>query len=189
MLSISEFFGSKLRHHRKKEKYTQEALAQKLKISVRHLQNLEAGAAEPSLSFAISLAQVFQLDIRSFLPQSVFFEESHHIIDELHEGIQIIDVKGNIIGCNQAHANMLGLKKNELLGKNITEIVANEDEKKGLQDYINFLVEKKPSPTPYLTTHKHQNGSLIPLKIMWDYLFDETGEVIAFFSIIRKDES
>jgi len=53
--------GQRIRQHRKFLGYTQEALAEKLDVSVEHLSRIETGAQRPSLLLLEHVCDLFQL--------------------------------------------------------------------------------------------------------------------------------
>jgi len=64
-----------LKKYRTNNKYTQEALAEKVNISKTHYQNIEYGKAEPSVVIAIKLANALNTEV-----ESLFNIEIHQAI-------------------------------------------------------------------------------------------------------------
>ena len=88
-------------------------------------------------------------------------EEKFHILVELSsDGIFLEDQYGNILDCNEAGARIYGYKKEEIIGKNIRDLVP-EDFARTLPEVIDFdsggVYEERRS--------KRKDGSVFPSEI------------------------
>jgi PAS domain S-box-containing protein len=88
-------------------------------------------------------------------------EEKFHILVELSsDGIFLEDQHGNILDCNEAGARIYGYKKEEIIGKNIRDLVP-EDFARTLPGVIDFdsggVYEERRS--------KRKDGSIFPSEI------------------------
>ena len=99
-------------------------------------------------------------------------------------GIQEIDEKGIIIFSNPAHNKIHGYSVGELVGKSILDLAATEKDKEEMKEYLEYLVNEKPAPTPWTGIDQTKDGRLIDVQVDWDYKFDNEGNVIGFISVI-----
>ena len=113
-------------------------------------------------------------------------KEKHfsNLIDILSHGVEEIDLKGTITFSNKAQSEMLGYQVEEIVGKKIWELLANEKDAADLKKYFNNLVKQQPKSTPYITTRKHQDGSEVIINVDWIYEYGENGKLSGFISIL-----
>jgi PAS domain S-box-containing protein len=99
-------------------------------------------------------------------------------------GIQEIDTKGTILYANDAHHKIHGYLDGELIGKSMLDLTSTESEKTELASYLEYLVKEKPTPEPWLGTDIKKDGSLVDVRVDWNYKLDEKGAVKGFISLI-----
>jgi len=101
-------------------------------------------------------------------------------------GIQENDPSGIITYSNAAHAKMLGYEPGEIAGKPIWTFYAEPEDREKLKEYLAYLVNEQPPPTPYTGKNRTKDGRLIDVQIDWNYEHDEQGNLIGFTSIITN---
>ena len=106
------------------------------------------------------------------------------LVENVPHGIQENDTDGIITFSNPAHSRMLGYKEGELVGKHIWEMLASEEEREELRQYIDMLVREQPLSTPYITQDRTKDGRIINVQVDWDYKRDKEGKVTGFISVI-----
>lgn len=112
------------------------------------------------------------------------------VLDALSAGIQVNDVNGLVTYVNRSHARRLGIPAEKITGRMyIWDFVFDPVDAENLREYLKYLVEKKPKPTPYFTRNKTAQGEEIPVRVDWDYIFNPAGEVKAFVSLIQHHPS
>ncbi len=62
-MNIKEIFGNNLHEYRKQKKLSQEQLAEKLEISVKHLSNMETGKVFASAELIETIALVLNVSV------------------------------------------------------------------------------------------------------------------------------
>ena len=111
-------------------------------------------------------------------------EEQYRILVETNpHGIQEIDTKGNIVFCNHALCQILGYSAEELRGKRVSDLVADEERTRTLENIAKY-VREQPDPFSYFSKNITKDGRVIDLEINWNYKRDERGEILGFISII-----
>lgn len=113
------------------------------------------------------------------LSQDIFSNIVEHFPDIIHS----VDQKGKLISVNKKATELLGYSKEELLGKNIFEIYADEiaqEVKSGFSElkksgYLDGIESKL----------KAKNGNIIDVEIRSLSLYDDEGKFVKTFSIIR----
>lgn len=83
-----KLFGKRLKELREKRGMTQEELSNLLNIEWQHISRLENGKNLPSCAILISLAEIFDIDIRT-LTKYNHLEESINIDDEIKKLLAI----------------------------------------------------------------------------------------------------
>lgn len=90
-------------------------------------------------------------------------------------GFQIIDFRGIIIYSNRFHNEMHGYPPGFFVGKNVKDLFFNtETEKQRFAKYLDYLVRKRPTPTPYFNLDKCKDTTRIPVRVDWDYLYQDS---------------
>jgi len=106
------------------------------------------------------------------------------LVKTIPQGIQENDTNGIITFSNPAHSRMHGYEEEALVGKPIWEMLASEEEREELRQYLEILVREQPPPTPYTTQDRTKDGRVIDVQIDWDYKHDKDGKVSGFISVI-----
>ncbi|MDX1775515.1 MAG: PAS domain S-box protein [Desulfobulbales bacterium] len=106
------------------------------------------------------------------------------LLDTMTHGVQESDCQGTITYSNRAHHDMLGYNAGELLGRKIWHLVASDEDKKYLKNYLADLVQHQPPPVPFITKNRRKDGSLVDIQIDWDYEYDSDGKLSGFISVI-----
>ncbi len=106
------------------------------------------------------------------------------LVETIPHGIQENDVNGIITFCNSAHHKICGYAQGELVGKAIWDLLASEKEKKQLREYLTYLVNEQPTPTPYKAQNRQRNGRIIDVQVDWTYKRDQKERIVGFISII-----
>lgn len=121
-------------------------------------------------------------EIVSKLEQS---EKKYRILVEtLPHGVQENDLQGNITYGNSAYYHLHEDTNKELFGKKIWGMITNQEDQDELQDYLTYLSETEPEPTPYFTEIITRKGNHKSLQIDWDYLYNDNNELTSYISVI-----
>jgi PAS domain S-box-containing protein/TyrR family helix-turn-helix protein len=103
-------------------------------------------------------------------------EKSHQTIQELEDilegsfdGVLVTDGKGNVLMVNKSYERITSIKKEEILGKNMKELINPV----WMKNSVVFLAieEKKPISLPHITRHKKN------VIVTGTPIFDKNGEV------------
>jgi PAS domain S-box-containing protein len=70
-------------------------------------------------------------------------------------GITFTDVPGRIQCCNRAYASMLGYREDELLGRNVRELIHPEDREKNMTEIQRLLAQEIPSDRSRRATYNN----------------------------------
>ena len=77
-MNIKKIFGQNIHENRKNKKLSQEELAEKLEISVKHLSNIETGKVFASAELIETIALVLNVSVASlfYSPEEKSFDDS-----------------------------------------------------------------------------------------------------------------
>lgn len=77
-MNVKEIFGTNIHTYRKQKKFSQEQLAEKLEISVKHLSNMETGKVFASAELIETIALVLEVSVAAlfYSPEEKSFDES-----------------------------------------------------------------------------------------------------------------
>jgi PAS domain S-box-containing protein len=106
------------------------------------------------------------------------------LLNTIPYGIQENDIRGVITYSNAAHHRILGFQPGELIGQHIWDRQTNTAARHELRNYLAYLVAEQPSPQPYISRNNTKQGKELVIEVSWDYLYDGTGEVSGFISVI-----
>lgn len=68
--------GRQIRRYRRKRKYTQAALAEKIGITDQHLSHIEGGRTKPSFPVVLALSRVLEVDINCLIGRNGYVANS-----------------------------------------------------------------------------------------------------------------
>ncbi len=97
-------------------------------------------------------------------------------------GVQVINVHGKITYVNAVQSDILGYPSTELEGKDIWKILATEYDRKALTDYLTKLAKEDFVPHYWVGKFLKYNGKIIQLKMSWNCMRNEQGNVTGFIS-------
>jgi len=103
------------------------------------------------------------------------------LVETAQEGIGIVDLDENIIFVNQAYADLLGYRKEELLGLNLREL-ADEAEFAKYREETRQRREGKSSR--YETMLRHKTGGPRYFSVSASPLFDDRGDFIGTIGLL-----
>ena len=106
------------------------------------------------------------------------------LLDTLVQGVQENDCDGTITYSNRSHHAILGYEPGELLGRKIWETLPSEEDKASFKVYFSALKNTQPAPVPFESANRRKDGSLIDVRVDWNYLRDDSGGLTGFISII-----
>ncbi len=99
-------------------------------------------------------------------------------------GIQYSDPSGTILYSNPAHHRMQGYKPYELIGKSIFNLSADKEMKAKAIAFYRDIISRRQVPTSRIARDRRKDGAFIDVRIDWDYVDDEAGNVAGIVSII-----
>jgi len=111
-------------------------------------------------------------------------EKLRSIFNSSPDAIAVFDLKGNIIECNKATLDFLGLsKKDEIIGKNSLIFVAKKDQKKVRKTMKNVLEGDPLINVEYAALNKE--GYEFPAEFSASAIKDQSGNPTGFVTIIK----
>jgi len=99
-------------------------------------------------------------------------------------GVQVINIQGKITYINAVQSDILGYPSTELEGKDIWKILATEYDRKSLTDYLTKLAREDFAPHYWVGRFLNYKGKIIQLKMIWNCMRNEQGNVTGFISFI-----
>lgn len=100
------------------------------------------------------------------------------IVDSFPEGLAVTDEEGNFILVNRIYENYMGLARNEILGKNVTELIEN----KQISDSVVLLVLRSRRQESILQLVPKTKKELL---LTANPVFDDQGEIIQIVFVLR----
>ena len=76
-MNVKKIFGNSIHKYRKKNKFSQEKLAEKLEISVKHLSNIETGKVFASAELIETIALVLEVSV-----SALFYSPEEKSLDD-----------------------------------------------------------------------------------------------------------
>ncbi|HMA66288.1 MAG TPA: PAS domain S-box protein, partial [Desulfosalsimonadaceae bacterium] len=109
--------------------------------------------------------------------------EYAQILNTSIDGFWVLDDEGALLEVNPAAAEMLGCSREEMLGRNISEIDANESPEKTRQ-HVRAL--REIGYERFETRHRHKSGRLVDVEISTSYIPRSRGQYVAFIRDITE---
>lgn len=106
------------------------------------------------------------------------------LIETIPYGIREVDTLGTITFVNSAHARIYGYSEEELLGKSMFDLAADDDERRELQDHLSYLLEQLPRPSPWYGRERTKEGRVIDIQVDWSYKLDPEGRILGLITVI-----
>ncbi len=99
-------------------------------------------------------------------------------------GIQENDLEGKITYINKASHQIFGYSPSELEGMYIWDLQPTEEQKQSLKSYFTNIIKNQPDPIPYLAKNHRRDGSIVEVRVDWNYKRDTQGQLTGFISVI-----
>jgi PAS domain S-box-containing protein len=81
---------------------------------------------------------------------------------------------------------MYGYGEGEMLGKSILDLQVSDSVRKDLASYLVTLAKEQPEPTPYIGKNFTRDGTVIDVRVDWNYKRDKQGRVVGFISVLTN---
>lgn len=178
---------------RRSRKLKQSDLASAVDLSHRHLQKIEAGDIDLKVSTLDRFAKALDVpacylikDVGGLRLKDCGFLCPEEILGQFNFKIQINKIDGLVTYLSRSSKERECAAAEPRRPQYVWDFLADEDEVKRLKDYLRFLVEQRPPPTPYFTKARSSKGTLVPIKVDWKYLYDDKKNLAGFLSLITK---
>lgn len=106
------------------------------------------------------------------------------LLDAIPHMVYECDIEGRITLASSAAQSIIGYDKEELLGSYIWDTMASGMQRDLLPEYLSYLAEEQPAPTPYVAKNIRKDGQIIDVQIDWTYRRDAEANVIGFVCIM-----
>ncbi len=111
-------------------------------------------------------------------------EHQYHIlVDTIPHGICELDMGGNITFANAAFHRMHGYPSGALAGKSIWDLLAPDGRSQRLREVFGEHLPRQRQPEPLFLQHRTNSGTIIQVRLDWDYKCDESGQVTGFVAV------
>jgi PAS domain S-box-containing protein len=104
------------------------------------------------------------------------------ILNAIADGITLAGLDGKITDCNEASLTLLGLNREELIGKKVFDIVIPEDRQRAIQEVLKVLETSKNLIEVEVL---RKNGNIFQAEISVTLLLDKTGKPFGFLGVLR----
>lgn len=130
---------------------------------------------------------VFQ-DITTQKETELALQASENQVNSLLDAIPYLvfecDLTGAITLASSASKDIIGYEKEELIGSFIWDTMASGMQRDLLPEYLKYLIDEQPEPTPYVAKNIRKDGRLIDVQIDWSYRRDNDGQIVGFVCIL-----
>jgi PAS domain S-box-containing protein len=109
-------------------------------------------------------------------------EGLQNILDNLDDGITLVDLGGKVLDCNRASLQLLNLTREELIGTNIYDVIVDEDRQKAVEGALRVL---KTGRIVNQVRVKQKNKSYFWAEISVTALYDNNKQPVAFLGVTR----
>lgn len=99
-------------------------------------------------------------------------------------GIQEIDIYGNITYMNSVQYQILGYEEGELRGTQIWDLLASDDDRNELTDYLTRIALGEYASFPWTGTYVRKDGKTEELQVDWKCRWGSDETVTGFVSVI-----
>jgi PAS domain S-box-containing protein len=111
-------------------------------------------------------------------------ERFRMLIETIPHGIREIDTTGRITFVNSAHARIYGYSEEELIGKSMLDLSADDEERRQFQAHLSYLLDQLPRPSPWFGRERTKGGRIIDVQVDWNYKVDTEGRILGLITVI-----
>ena len=138
-----------------------------------------------------ALLKATNFELRQEIGQRAIVEEAlrwrehqyHILVDTIPHGICELDTGGNITFANAAFHRMHDYPIGALAGKTIWDLLAPDGRSQRLHEVFGQHLPRQRQPHPLFLQHRTNSGTIIQVRLDWDYKCDESGQVAGFVAV------
>lgn len=108
------------------------------------------------------------------------------LVETIPHCIQEIDDRGIITFANPSHRKVYGYNEQDLVGKSMYHLAANEENRRQVEAHFNYLMKEKPAPSPWFSSDRTSSGKIIQTQVDWNYKRDNQGRVEGLIAVISE---
>ncbi|PIS09814.1 MAG: hypothetical protein COT73_12735 [Bdellovibrio sp. CG10_big_fil_rev_8_21_14_0_10_47_8] len=183
---------NRIRLFRRTNGLRQSDLAEKIHLTTRHLQKIEACSVDVKTSTSCQIAKALGIPVcylykpETEHPSGLKVPCAIEILDMIQVGILLADLDGRILYMNMPHLKTLGLTKDHLgQGIHVWDHLNDSSEIQSLKKLLQSLVSSPTKSAPYVTEQKTSSGEIIPVKTDWTYYADASRDIRYFVSVVH----
>lgn len=109
------------------------------------------------------------------------------LLETMTYGVEEVDLDGRLIYTNDAYNRMHGYEPGELAGKYIWDFDPRPEDVQRLKAYFAFIKREQPPPVPYIAQNVQKDGTIIDVKVEWNYLRGADGSLEGFISVVTEE--
>lgn len=106
------------------------------------------------------------------------------LVETMPHGVAEVDPGGSITFSNKAHDKMYGYANGELVGRKVWDMLSDAKERMDFEEYFALQVNDQPRPTVFVGKGVRKDGSLIDIRVDWDYKHDAYGDLVGFVAVV-----
>ena len=165
--------------------YMNRALARPINVLVKAVRHIALGDMTEEIEVNSDdeigeLSRSFNHMVRNLRSQKTTLLDQKYYVDSIianmAEALTVITPEGNIQTVNRATCNLLGYSEDELIGKNINHLFAEDEEENETHDWSN---------RNHLVTYKAADGNLIPVLFSSSGLKDREGNITGIICVAQ----
>ena len=124
---------------------------------------------------------------RNFQEALVSAEEKFRsIFENVHDAIAYVDTQGKILDVNNRIEDLLGYKREEIIGKNFVKLgVVNSFNVPKLLKLFLGTIQKREEQKILVLELKHKNGNKVSVEVRTRFIRNEKGKIVNIVNIFR----
>ncbi len=124
------------------------------------------------------------IDITNRLEVEKELEEIRYAMDASKDPMLIIEKNGKIRFCNEATSEVFGYPKEELIDKNIVELMTEESRENQWKDLKKTIGEEHELDSPRIVDGLKKDGSIFPLECSLS-MYERDDDEVRFIAVMR----
>jgi transcriptional regulator with XRE-family HTH domain len=193
---LLKLLAQKIRYHRKSRGLTQVQLSMDSGVEHRHLQKIEAGSVDLRLGTISRIAKSLNVPACYLLEDFVAIDGSDHgmprpvdVMTGAHVPVMALGLDLEVKFANNAYLEMTGLTVDEVAkGVPVSQLVADEEERMGLEGLRDKVVKIKPEPRSFFTGVRTKSGEVVRRLVSWNYIYGVKKDLVGFLLVYLHPE-
>ncbi|MBI3564745.1 MAG: PAS domain-containing protein [Elusimicrobia bacterium] len=107
-----------------------------------------------------------------------------HLLDQCPVPVEIVDLGGRVVYCNDKLCALLGVSRRERVGRRVWDLQPSRQERERFRSDLQYIIRHRPRPEPYYNREVRKGRGPFQVRSDWNYVLDARGRHVAMVAVL-----